>query len=470
MHQSNATRLIPKIASTCVAAFVLLLSSVGVAYSQDARVMSVEECVAYGLEHNYDFILAQLGADEAAARVREARGALLPSLRVDGTFTQLSPNIPDYELELPPELGIPSIDGVFSVPAIRSRYGFSATLEQPLFSGFGLINQYRGAQHVASSRAESAVDAQAAVAYAVRVAYWNLYEAVEAQQVVDVALAQAEEQLAVMTRRRDAGAALVSDVLALQTRVSEVRLQALEAETAIQIAHLRLNEVSGLPVDARIVPQAPAPIDWDLGVEADEVLPATTGRASFRAAAHDVEAADAMLRAARSSWLPAVYLIGVYDYARPNPYIFPQEDAFTGTWQVGLSARWTLWDSGISGARRRQASLRLDQARERLEQEERRGVFRVRESALAVDHRRLAASVAEERVREAEAAYAAMTSRYELGAALTTELLAAEFALRSARLGHAQALAAYGRAQAALLRELGQSRFGDDPMTSSSGG
>lgn len=458
-----------KVVAMYVGVFALLLATAGVAHSQDAWVMSVEECVAYGLEHNHDYILAQLGADEAAARVREARGALAPSVRIDGTFTQLSPNVPDYELELPPELGIPSIDGVFSVPAIRSRYGFSATLEQPLFSGFGLINQYRGAQYVASSRAESAADAGAAVAYAVRVAYWNLYEATEAQLVVDVALAQAEEQLAVMIRRRDAGAALVSDVLAMQTRVSEVRLQALEAETAVEVARLRLNEVAGLPVDARIVPAAPAALDWDFGIDGDALLPAATSRASFRAAVHDVDAAAAMHRAARSSWLPALYLIGVYDYARPNPYIFPQEDAFTGTWQIGLSARWTLWDSGISAARRTQAALKLDQARERLEQEERRALFRLREGALAVENRRLAASVAEERVREADAAYAAMTSRHELGAALTAELLAAEFALRSARLGHAQALAAYGRAQAALLRELGQTRFGDDTTTTGSG-
>ena len=39
-----------------------------------------------------------------------------------------------------------------------------------------------------------------------------------------------------------------------------------------------------------------------------------------------------------------------YDYARPNPRIFPRADAWQTSWDVGVNVSWSLWDGGRARA------------------------------------------------------------------------------------------------------------------------
>jgi outer membrane protein TolC len=420
--------------------------------AQETTVMSLSEIVAYGLEHNNDLRAVRYSADEARAAGNETRGSLLPSIRGSGNYTRLSSNIPDFELTLPPEFG----GGDFSVPAIRDRYDFTVSVEQPIFTGFQLINQKKASSLNTKAREQDVRSAEAETAYAIRSAYWNLYQIEEGVAVAQAAVRSVEKQLANTIRRREEGAALGSDVLSIQARLGEVKLAALDAENALRIARLQLINVAGFPVDQQLQTTEPLPIDW-APVEASILeQEALSNNPSLQGRTLDYEVAQSYVKAATAGWFPQIFFVGLYQYARPNAYIFPQEDKFTGTWQVGLSAKWDLWNWGQTNARTSQARARASQMAERLASETRSTQFAVRAAVMNVEHRRLAVSVAEQNVRHADAAFSAMERRYELGAALTSEVLDAEVANRNARLQQARAVAAYGIARAELLREIGR--------------
>ncbi len=445
------------LASTASMLLVFLSCSITtVSIAQDAgvapnRVMSLDEIVAYGLEHNHDLRSVRYGADEARAASNEARGALLPAIRGEGNYTHLSPNIPDFNLTLPPEFG----GGDFSVPSIRDRYDLSLRVEQPVFTGLQLLNQRKAASLSARARVSDAEAAETEVAHAIRSSYWRLYQAQAALEVADAAVRALEIQLANTINRREQGVALASDVLSFQARLGEVKLDALDTENAVRMARLQLNEVAGLPLDQELRTAEPDPINWTPIEEVSLEQLALSDNPGLQSMKLDLDAAHAMTSAATAGWLPQVFFVGLYQYARPNAYIFPQEDKFTGTWQVGLSARWDLWNWGQTTARRNQAKARANQIDERLASETRATQFAVRSAIMNLEHRRLAMAVAGQNVQHAEAAFTAIQRRFDLGAALTAEVLNEEVTNRNARLKQAQAVAAYGIAHSALLRELG---------------
>ena len=147
-----------------------------------------------------------------------------------------------------------------------------------------------------------------------------------------------------------------------------------------------------------------------------------------------------------------------YYYARPNPFIVPQEDAFAGTWEVGVALSMDLWTWGRTRAQvdraqaqRRQAQAQRDDVQAAVRLDVTRQVLAVRRAIEAVQ-------VTEQGRQEAEAAYQNLQAQFQQGAALTAELLAAEATFRRAELRHAEARADYAIARAALRRALG-----DDP-------
>src|SRR4029453_3292478 len=66
-------------------------------------------------------------------------------------------------------------------------------------------------------------------------------------------------------------------------------------------------------------------------------------------------AARARATAASAAARPQVGINGGYDYARPNPRIFPRADDWEDSWDISVNLSWSLWDGGRHRAERAQA-------------------------------------------------------------------------------------------------------------------
>jgi outer membrane protein TolC len=291
-------------------------------HAQAVRVLSPDECVQVGLTNNRLVRASRAQVDAAAARHWETQTARLPQLRGQGQYQRLS-DIPEFDIPFPlpddPELS----ESITIAPAILNRYTLQASVQQPLFTGLRLTNRVRAAGYEAAAARHDAEATAGEVAYQIRAAYWQLHNALAAREVAAKALEQAEAQLADVQNRRVQGMALESDVLAVQARRSEIRLQQLDAADAVRVARLNLNYRMGVPLDTQIEPTGTVTVQPLVDSLSTLTARALRQQPELRALDATVQALDASVGVARAGWLPDVRLQGTYYYARPNPFIVP---------------------------------------------------------------------------------------------------------------------------------------------------
>ena len=390
----------------------------------------------------------------AAASVREARADWFPVVQGQAQYRRLSDNV-DYTVDFP---SVPGGDdqSVTFAPAILDRYSARATVEQPVFTGFRVSNQLDAAQARTEAARAQVAATENDVIFATRRAYWRLYEAKARAGAAADALRQIERQLTDVRNRREAGMATEADVLRVRARRDRVRVERVQARNAVQSARHTLNDQLGRPLDAPVVLADTVTVD-SVGYEApDLVRRATEQRPELRALRQTVEAREAEVDVAQSGWFPQVSLTGSYLYARPNEQLFPPEDRFQGTWDVGVNLSWRLSTGGGTDAAADRAQARRLQARYELQDRRQAVTVEVRTQVQNVAQARRAVQAAETSLQSARAAYRSVQSRAEEGMAVVSDLLDAERALREARAQLAAAQADYALAQAALDRAVGR--------------
>ncbi len=427
--------------------------------AQAARQLTVEESVQMGLEHNARLRAARADVDAARAGERQVGAARLPALRSQASYGRLSSNIPGVEFT------IPGYDSTFTFQGVQlDRLQTELSLELPLLAQLRLGHEARAAGHDAAAAALSLEQERSDVAFDIRRAYWNLHRALEHRATVQSALAGVDAHLQVVRERVAEGAALTRDLLAAETRRSEVLLEQVEADNAVRVGQLELNRLIGLPLDEPLRPVSeppalpahgtvPAPQPAGPGLVSSTV---DDGRPRIAALERQVLGLRERLDAAGASRLPEVDFYARWLYAKPNPYFFMEQDRFNATWELGLSGRWAIWEGGARGARQQEARSRLEAAEARLQDTAEQVAVETARLRLEVRRAAEAVGVAEQSVGVAVESFRVVGHQFEEGTALSADVLDAEEALRRARARRADALADHAIAEAALLNALGR--------------
>lgn len=423
------------------------------ASAQEVRRLTEEEAVRLGLEHSAALRAALAGADEAHAAQAEVRSRMLPSLTGEAAYTRLSGNVPDATFT-PPGFNMP----ITLLPTERDRYQTELRLEQPLFTGLRLRNQERAAGHEATAADLQADQERADVAYHVRTAYRQLQAALAVRNAVEGSVANVERHLEDVRNGAQEGTALRRDLLAAETRHAEVLLARVQADNDMRVAALELDRLAGLPLDTPVEPVDSVRLEAVPDAVAGVALAIVESRPELRALTEQVRSLDRQVSVANGDWLPQLSFVGRYVYSRPNPYYLLDPQVFRSSWEIGLSGRWNLWESGGRPARSRQARARLDAAEARLAAAREEAVVQVTRQLLEVRRSSEAVGVAELNVSSAEESYRVAGEQYAEGAALSSDVLDAEQALLEARSRKARAEADYAIARAALLAAEGRVR------------
>lgn len=425
---------------------LICLVAARVAEAQSAGPLTEDEAVRRALEHNAGLQSARADAAEARATWAEARSGRLPSVDAQASYMRLS-DVPSADVSFP------GLDTTLTLlPVERDRYHAEISVEQPLFTGFRVTNQVRAARRGFDAADMRLRQAEADVAFQVRETYWRLAEAMAAADAVEAALATMDAYVREVRSRVDAGTALLADLLSVQTRRAEVRLQQVDAQNAVEVARLELNRLIGAPLDASTTP-ADAVAAESGTTERDVVA---DGHPQVEALRAEVAALQAQVRAAQGAWLPHVAAVGRFVYARPNPYYFLEQDEFRRSWEAGLTLRWSLFDGGRRSASTDAARARLASARGQLQELERRLDVRIRRQHLEAERAAQAARVAAEAMDEARESLRVAQRLFEEGMILASQLLDAEQAFREAELRLARSEADRQIARAALLNVQGR--------------
>ena len=403
---------------------------------------------AVAASHRLAEARARAGTAEAAIAVREA--ADRPIVGVGAGYTRTNHVVP---FAFPGPGGLPRV----VYPDVPNNFSTRLNLQWPIFDGGRTDALERAARAEASAAAADVAAAQADLRLEVARAFWALVTARATAAVLDRSLARAQANVGDVRQRLNAGLVPPNEVASAEAQESRQRMLLIETRNQSDQSSAELARLIGEDVLQRIEPAA----DLELEAPAAASLPALiagaqTARDERRAIQQRAAAAEEQAVAAEGGRRPSIAITGGFDYARPNPHIFPRTDRWDESWDAGVSATWALWDGGRSKAEAAQARTLVDAARQRLAEFDSVVALDLRQRLLDIDSGRAALAAADDAVRAATEARRVVGERYQAGVAIQTEILDADVALLQAELDRTRAIAGVRLAEARLTRALGK--------------
>ncbi len=415
------------------------------------KTLSLEEAVAAGIEASPALHASRMRVDATAAKAREIASGRLPAFKLGGGYTRLS-EIPPFAVRLP----------FFPNPVVVSQNYFNSFslrlgVQQPLFTGFRLRAGEESARLLEQSAGQDLEKDRSEFVFGVKSAYWGLARARELEKVVDENIRQVGEHLKDVRAFFGQGMLTKNDVLRTELELSNAQLMRIDARNASEIALTTLNNLIGWPLETDVeltTPPGDVPHAGDVsgGGERPQYL---DRRPEIKSAELRVRAFELGVKAARAGYYPQVFVAGNYYYLRPNPRILPALDRFRGTWDVGVSVSFDIWNWGQTKSQAEQARAQLAQARDARKLLEEQAVLEVTQSRLNLDRAREKVQVAGLAVAQAEENLRVTRERFQQGVALSADVLDADVALLRARVNRTQSAIDLALALARLEKAVG---------------
>ena len=394
---------------------------------------------------SYDVQAKREDLQAAAAQVDQALVAYFPRLNLTGRYTRLSPiDVPALgNLVIAPTPG--PVDPTtltaapFSFPVLLNQTILQAALNVPLSDYLLRIPQaYAAAEKSEKAAAVAETASRLKAATDAKVVYYSWVRAKLQEVVAQQALLQASAHLVDARHGFDAGTLSKADVLRIESQVAASRLLVERAKSMAEITETQI----------RVAMHDTAPMAYEVGESIDGEVPKVPGAENLGALWTEASAArleikvfeqnsDALreqARVARAGNLPRLDVFGDIIYANPNQRIFPAQNAFKATWDVGVQLTYSPNDIALAGASSRTLTARAaslvaqKQAVEdgiRIEVTQTRNALREAQAALESTAQGLVA---------AEESYRVRRSLFRNGRATGVELTDAETDLTRSRL------------------------------------
>lgn len=408
--------------------------------------ISLADAITRGVEASHR--LAELGARQDAARAVEdqRQSASKPQLLALAGYTRTN------HVEA---FGIPG--NVLIYPDIPNNVRSRLDLQWPIYTGGRIGALTRAAAAETSAIAQDREAARADLKLDITRAYWAVITARAAADVVEQALARIDAHLTDVRNQLAVGLVPPSDVFSLEAQQARQQMLLIEAQNIAETSAADFRRLIGLPPEAAFdladridAPPTPSPQVAAL------IDAARATRAERKALQIRIDGLSERMTAAAAGSLPTLSTVAGYDFARPNPKIFPRQDAWKKSWDVGVNVTWSLFDGGRVHGEVAEAAANQRAAEERLKDFDAGVDVEVRQRVADAISADAAIAAAEAGVRSAAEARRVIADRFSAGVAANTEVIDAQVALLQAELDRTRALANAHLAAARLDRAIGR--------------
>jgi outer membrane protein TolC len=455
--------------------FVSGLESAAFAQAPPLR-LTLDAAVARGLEAS--FRLEELTARQDAARAVEGQreAAERPQLAATASYTRTN------HVE---EFSVPNASGGVRViyPDVPDNVRSRIDLQWPIYTGGRLRALTRAAGAEADAAGQDREAARADLKLEITRAFWAVTTARASLDVVRQALERTSAHLNDVRNQLSVGLVPPSDVLSIEAQEARQKMLLIEAGNLAETSLAEFKRLVGVEQDAAIEmiadPADPNPqADLKVGTTQAMTTQAMTGSSAsgpaaalpFKAAVDQaregrperkslllrIDAAEERVAAAAAGGLPTLAAIAGYDLARPNPRIFPIQEKWKPSWDVGISLRWTIFDGGRVQADAAEAAAAQRAIEARVREFDSAIAVEVRQRLGDLESARASIEAAEAGVRAAAEARRVIAERFGAGVATNTDVLSAQTVLLQAELDLTRARANAELADARLNRALGR--------------
>ncbi len=414
-------------------------------YSSETLKLSEDEAVNIGLEKSSTIKITASKANAANSKVSESKAAGLPSLKLTGSYTRLS------ELD-------PVVFGGFTIsPSIVDNYITKLTLTQPIFMGNKIDAAIQASELNRDAAVEDLSKEKMKLKSDIRSAYWNLYKAVKTKASIIESIGQTKAHLTDVQNAYKVGMSLENDVLKVKVQLSNLELMNIDAENSIDIAQVGLCNLLNLSLDTKIeIAEEPIVDKGNFANFDDYKQTALTNKPELKAMDLRVKAGESAITIAKSGWYPQIAFFADYNYSNPNSRIFPSQTKFKGTWDLGITFSYDIWNWQTTSHQTAQAQETLYQAVESKKQLENLIELETKQSYLNISRAVKKIEVSKESVEQAKENLRVTNEKFKAGTAINSDLLDSETSLLQAEINYYTALSDYKIAYAKLQFSIGK--------------
>jgi len=339
----------------------------------------------------------------------------------------------------------------------EDQYTFVTSFNQPVFSGFSLINQYRIADLGLDAAEFSEKVTRQDVILDAKNAFYSVLKAEKLLEVASQRITQIAAQKDVAENFYEVGMSPLNDLLQAQASLANARQDFIRAQNNLAIAQSQFNIVLRRPVEAEvkledILDYTPFVYEFDYCLDT-----ARENRLEITLADLEVEIAEKEVALARGDYYPSVNLRGNYTRTGDDYKAHGGEGiSDAASWEVRAVAEWTFWEWGRThyGVKEKlhrltQAQYRRSQIMDNIELEVKTAFLRTKESEKNI-------ITVEKAIEQAKENFRINQERFKEQVATTTDVLDAQTLLSNTLTNYFNALYDFKISRATLLRSMGQ--------------
>jgi outer membrane protein len=431
-----------------VALAVLCLTPQAVAAQQPLR-LTLDDAIARGLANSHR--LAELQARKEGAQAAEAgrEVASMPSVSILAGYTRTN-HVEEFAIVQPGQRAL------VVYPDVPDNYRARLDLAWPMYSAGRTDALERAAEAERKATEQDIAAARSDLRLEIARAFWALVSGIESERVLARSLDTIAAHVRDLQSRFDQGLIAPNEVLTAQAQQSRERVFSIEATNIRGISEADLRRLIGL--DSRDPIEPIAVLDGGASMSDIDALvaEARANRAERRALEDRLDASRAREAAVNADARPQIGVNAGYDYARPNPRVFPRIGEWHDSWDASVNLSWSLWDGGRRRAQLAETVAASQAIKARTAEFDREVSFEVQQRRLEVDSNRAAIDAAQDGVRSAVEAQRVVMERYRAGLVTNTDVLDANLAVLQAELDLTRARANTRLAEARLERAIGK--------------
>jgi outer membrane protein TolC len=415
--------------------------------------LSLSDAVTRAFEASHRLAEARARRTGAEATVRLRQAAERPTAAASASYSRT--NHVD-------EFGVPQPGGGFRTlyPDIPDNAITRLSFQWPIYTSGRADALERAASAEVEAIGSDLEAARADLRLETVRAYWAVATALESVRVLGESVARADRQVADARQRLTVGLVPPNEVLSFEAQRSNEQLQLIDARAQRDASLIELRRLIGADPGASIELtdrlEATRPAGVSRAASDALVAEALKQRPERQALTFRIDGAEARERAAAAGSKPTLGFAGGFDYANPNPRIFPRAGEWQTSWDLSVNVTWPIFDGGRAKAETAEAQAAVLAARERLLDLDALVTSDVRQRELEVRSSEAAVQAADDGVKAAAEARRVVGERFAVGAATPTDVLVAQEALLNAELARTRALAGVRLADARLARSLGR--------------
>ncbi len=407
---------------------------------------NLKEAIEKAIHENLELKSSKKAWEAAMAEKNARRADFFPTVSLRYLYKH------NYEKNSLSGTSIPS--GVFTIP--QDEYSLVTSLNQPLFTGFAILNNYQIADLGFDAAKIREKLTRRKIIFQVKKFYFSFLKAKKILDVSREAVKQLSDHYKVAQHFYQVGMIPLNDLLKVKVELANTKQEFIVAQNNLKIAESNFNLILRRPINSTvyledILDYTPFKNDIDYCINETE-----KNRLEIKIADLEVKINDKKSKLAQKDFFPSVNLQANYYKLGADPDLHGGEGiSDPDSWDIQTVLSWNIWEWGKSYYRVKAENNRLEESINKKEEIYDQVRFEVKQAFLKTMESEKNIETMKQAIKQAEENFRINEERYREQMATSTDVLDARTLLSKTMTNYYNALYDFKIAKAALYRAMG---------------